>query len=117
MVMQPMGLGVDSSRFEERREMEEKKAYLLEQQAVQKAAQLQEELRSSPLLAILVRETEALMLKIYLEHPDGQAQDRLWQQLKVGVDPAYVIKNLVRRRMGPILSDLVETYLSDLVET
>lgn len=109
MAMQPMGLGIGSSRLEERQEMEDKRAYLLEQQAVQKAAQLQDELRSSPLLAILVRETEALMLRIYLEHPDGQAQDRLWQQLKIGVDPAYIIRNLVRRRMGPVLGELAET--------
>jgi len=109
MAYQPMGLGVGSSQREEALAIEEKKAHLLEQQAVQKAAQLQDELRTSPLLAILIKETEALMLRIYLEHPDGQAQDRLWQQLKVGVDPAYVIRNLVRRRMGPVLNELSET--------
>ena len=105
---QPMGLGVGPSRFERNDEAEKLKASIAEQAAIQQAARLEEELKNSPMLSAFIAEMESTMLRIYLEHPDGQAQARLLKRLQIGVDPTAVIKNLVRRRMGAALSAIAE---------
>lgn len=109
MAMQPMGRGVGPSRFEQNQETAIQQANILEQQAVNKAAQFQDELLKSPMLALFVQEMEATLLRVYQEHPDGQAQIRLLKQLKIGIDPTAVIKNLRRKLMGASLSAIAET--------
>ena len=104
-----MGRGVGTSRFERNDEVESQKARLLEMQAIQAAAQIEEKLRSDPFLGLFVAEMEATMLKIYTEHPDGQAQSRMLKRLQIAIDPSAVIKNLIRKRMGAALSVIAET--------
>lgn len=105
-----MGRGVGPSRFEDKAKDEMQKAHLLEQKAIQEAAMLENRLRTDPFLTLFVAEMEATMLRIYLEHPDGQAQAKLLKRLKIGIDPSWVIKNLTRKLMGASLSTIAETH-------
>ena len=106
---QPMGRGVGQGRFERSMDEEIQKANLIERQVTQDAARLIDKLQIDPFLGLFVAEMEATMLRIYLEHPDGQAQARLLKRLQIGIDPSAVIKNLIRKRMGASLSVIAET--------
>jgi hypothetical protein len=108
MATQPMGIGVRKEVFDQAAALAAKKDELLERQATMQAARFLEELQKNPLVSLLVEEMEATMLRIYLESPDGKAQWRLFKQLQMGIDPAAVVKNLVRKRMGD-LSNIIET--------
>jgi hypothetical protein len=98
-----MGRGVGPGRFDQARAAE-----IEEQEVVQEAIQFQSDPNLGPVVKLLIQEMEATMLRIYMEHPDGQAQTRLFKQLQMRIDPSTVIKNLVRKRMGAPLSALAD---------
>lgn len=100
---QPMGRGVGLGRFEQA-----KVAEIQEHEIVHESIQFQTDPNLGPVVKMLEQMMEATMLRIYIEHPDGQAQARLLKQLQVRIDPSTVIKNLIRKRMGAPLSAIAD---------
>lgn len=109
MAEQPMGRGVGQTRFERNNAQQVEEARLLEQQAFHKSAQLEEKLLNDPFLSLFIAEMESTMLRIYMEHPEGQVQSRILKRLQIGLDPSVVVKNLIRKRMGAALCAIAET--------
>jgi uncharacterized protein YjgD (DUF1641 family) len=83
-------------------------AKLKEQQAIQEANLLIQELNNSPVLDVLAKQLELRLIALAKDDPVCQALLKTIDGLGYKLSAAHQARKLVRKRMGPQLSQFLE---------